>query len=210
MRLYHYLTSKYALDDVRNRRLKLAELNDLNDPYEWMGVALAEQEYQEKVHYWQSEVLFKTYGMACFSRLRDSILMWSHYGDRHRGICLGFDVSEDLPYQVTYTENIAALQRGHYRETKEFFIQSITTKYRDWSYEQELRVFENRSAPVDGTLSFMRFDESLKLKEVIAGDQCKTTREEIKDALAGYSDEIEILRARRSHVAFEMIINELK
>lgn len=212
MRLYHYLQARYALEDIRNRRLKLASLHDLNDPYEWMGLVLAEKEYQKKVHDWQTQVLFKQYAMACFSRLRDSILMWSHYGDRHRGICLRFDVPADIPYEVTYTEDVATLQRGGYSKTEEFLRRSIATKYRGWSYEQEWRVFEHRSAYSDGSfpfMPFMPFDENLKFKEVITGDQCNTTQQEIKEALAGYPHEINILKASRSQSAFEMIIGEL-
>jgi len=209
MRLYHYLQASYALEDIRNRRLKLATLHDLNDPFEWMGVVVAEEEYQKKVHDWHAEILFEHYGMACFSRLRDSILMWSHYGDRHRGICLGFDVHGDMPYEVTYTDDVAALQRGGYSKTEEFFRRSIATKYRGWSYEQEWRVFEHRSAYSDGSFSFMPFDENLNLKEVIAGDRCNTSRQEIKEALAEYPQEIDILKADRSPSAFEMIIGEL-
>jgi hypothetical protein len=33
--------------------------------------------------------------MLCFSKLRDNILLWSYYGDSHRGIVVGFD-SEGL------------------------------------------------------------------------------------------------------------------
>jgi hypothetical protein len=34
MRLYHYLSEKHALDDLENKRLKIARIEDLNDPFE--------------------------------------------------------------------------------------------------------------------------------------------------------------------------------
>ena len=37
--------------------------------------------------------LSKTYGVLCLSNRRDSILMWGHYCDRHRGLVVGFDES---------------------------------------------------------------------------------------------------------------------
>lgn len=33
-------------------------------------------------------------GITCFSETNDNILMWSHYSNKHEGICLGFDIDE--------------------------------------------------------------------------------------------------------------------
>lgn len=51
--------------------------------------------------------LIKRYnkGIFCLSERDDSMLMWSHYGDQHRGICLGYSVSKTVPkdiYRVDY------------------------------------------------------------------------------------------------------------
>lgn len=35
------------------------------------------------------------FGLLCFSEVWDSILLWSHYAEKHAGIVLGFDVSAD-------------------------------------------------------------------------------------------------------------------
>ena len=34
MRLYHYLPENHGLDDLKNKRLKIARIEDLNDPFE--------------------------------------------------------------------------------------------------------------------------------------------------------------------------------
>ncbi len=39
-RLYHFTKAKYAFDNLRNRRLKIAQLDDLNDPFELKSVNL--------------------------------------------------------------------------------------------------------------------------------------------------------------------------
>jgi hypothetical protein len=31
------------------------------------------------------------YKLSCFSAKKDEVLMWSHYADMHRGICIGFN-----------------------------------------------------------------------------------------------------------------------
>jgi hypothetical protein len=43
VRLYHYLDACWALDDIKRRRLKLASLVDLNDPYEFACVYSTDQ-----------------------------------------------------------------------------------------------------------------------------------------------------------------------
>jgi hypothetical protein len=30
--------------------------------------------------------------------------MWSHYGERHKGICLGFEVQDDILKSIDYTD----------------------------------------------------------------------------------------------------------
>lgn len=36
------------------------------------------------------------YGLLCFCETWQSPLLWNHYADRHKGICLGFDVRETV------------------------------------------------------------------------------------------------------------------
>jgi hypothetical protein len=34
IRVYHFVGAEYGLDDIRRRRLKIATIDDLNDPFE--------------------------------------------------------------------------------------------------------------------------------------------------------------------------------
>jgi hypothetical protein len=52
----------------------------------------------------------KTYTISCFTELNDSTLMFSHYADNHKGLCLEFEFNEDLIadswlFKVTYSKN---------------------------------------------------------------------------------------------------------
>ncbi|MBK6787723.1 MAG: DUF2971 domain-containing protein [Betaproteobacteria bacterium] len=42
------------------------------------------------------EWLRRRYRMLCFSAHNDILLMWSHYADAHRGICLIFDAKDPV------------------------------------------------------------------------------------------------------------------
>jgi hypothetical protein len=39
-------------------------------------------------------------GILCFCRVRDDILMWSHYADKHTGLCFEFDGSDNCLFLV--------------------------------------------------------------------------------------------------------------
>jgi hypothetical protein len=84
-----------------------------------------------------------TMGICCFSEPKDNILMWSHYADCHRGVCLEFEFSKTerpfsdarpIEYTSTYPEMNFLKQEG--RKSGMFL-----RKASDWSYEKEWRVF---------------------------------------------------------------------
>src|SRR5215470_3036284 len=99
-RLYHFTTAKFAMDDLRNRRLKIAQFDDLNDPFELKSVNLCDPNHArafdgiEVIGFagFKAEIA-QRYGVLCFSESKTDVLQWAHYADRHRGICLGFEVS---------------------------------------------------------------------------------------------------------------------
>ncbi len=37
MRVYHFVNREFGLEDISRRRLKIATINDLNDPFELLG-----------------------------------------------------------------------------------------------------------------------------------------------------------------------------
>ena len=41
MRVYHFLSEQFGMDDLLKKRLKIATLNDLNDPFELFAVSLS-------------------------------------------------------------------------------------------------------------------------------------------------------------------------
>ena len=72
--LYHFTTAKFALDDLRNRRLKIAQLDDLNDPFELKSVNLCDPEHaqafdgiEEKNFEGYKAAVARRWGVLCFS-----------------------------------------------------------------------------------------------------------------------------------------------
>ena len=117
MTIYKFLPTKYALDVIRNKSLKLTSYPEINDLYEFKGLKLIDWDGKTK----DPSGLFKKYVLGCFSKNYNNPTMWSHYGDSHRGIVLGFNPSEDLIknhfHTVEYRNEIELI--SNYRELDE-------------------------------------------------------------------------------------------
>ena len=53
MRLYYFTGQKYGLDAIRNRRLKVARIDELNDPFELMAPVFETREERLAVDRWR-------------------------------------------------------------------------------------------------------------------------------------------------------------
>lgn len=99
--------------------------------------------------------------IACFSERWESLPMWAHYADNHRGFCIEYDLSKEPEgktaplFPVIYTKAPLDItkdlldmpnQSGH------LAIKAAIFKNNDWSYEHEWR------------LVFYRFIDPLNIK----------------------------------------------
>lgn len=88
-------------------------------------------------------------GILSLSRRWDSILMWSHYGDYHRGFCVGFDEQMMIDtnlfgsgMSVEYSDefpNVYPNPNPNYEELLQENMRKNGTKAKDWEYEEEYR-----------------------------------------------------------------------
>mgnify|MGYP002227506002 FL=1 len=44
--------------------------------------------------------------VGCFSERNDSLLMWSHYADEHRGLCIGYNLHDLIKNYELFPGNI--------------------------------------------------------------------------------------------------------
>jgi hypothetical protein len=197
-RLYHFTATKFALDDIRNTRLKIAQITDLNDPFELRCMDTSDRTLRFAYEAWREECSSR-FGVLCFTENWKDILQWSHYADRHRGICLGFDVAGEPGKfgKVTYVEMKDVPPE---KPDQGFMWHAISTKLKVWEYEREWRVFTTLTDGVwndcaGRELYFVNFGETLVLKHVILGFSNTTGAKEIFDLAA--SD----VRVSRVHLA---------
>jgi Protein of unknown function (DUF2971) len=85
--------------------------------------------------------------ICSFCETNDSLLLWSHYGDDHKGICIEYDLLEEDyknlndMYPIHYSANIYNLELFE-ELTRLQKIGSATTKGNDWEYEKEWRIIQ--------------------------------------------------------------------
>lgn len=93
--------------------------------------------------------------ICCFSEIKDSILMWSHYANNHKGFCIEYDFKKeginpaltDRLQPVLYEENLFNIGQ-YFHEVKggPNSINPLILKYgsiiksTEWSYEKEWRI----------------------------------------------------------------------
>lgn len=107
-----------------------------------------------------------TWAVTCFSLRRDSLLMWSHYADSHKGVCLVFNeilVPRFFVAFKVYYSDMRPICPEVGKDGMEEFKKSVLTKGSDWSYEQECRLMDY-SAPA----GFRSFPQEA-LRAVILG-----------------------------------------
>ena len=204
IRLYHFLPAKHALDDIRKRRIKIAEIDQLNDPFELWCVAQDNKDLRARLRDYK-RTMDERFGVLCFCTAWGNPLLWSHYADKHRGMCLGFDLAENTVSPVNYVSERVPIQYPFTQDLETISNQLLWTKYIDWRYEEEWRSwikFMERD-PIT-QLYFCNFDEKIQPKEVIAGPLCDVTEREIREALGDIGD-VDVIKARLAFKTFRIV-----
>jgi hypothetical protein len=89
-------------------------------------------------------------GVFCLSEVNNDILMWSHYADCHKGVCIEFSMPlgsapEEVMSQVNYRDEFPTLDL-YEREKLEIVRPCFLTKARHWHYEKEWRAIRTAGA----------------------------------------------------------------
>jgi hypothetical protein len=199
LRVYHFLCRGYGLDDIRRRRLKIATIADLNDPFELLPSS-TDKATRARFRVWR-EQFDQQFGMLCFSRKWSNPVQWSHYAVKHTGLYLGFDIPAWILTPVRYrTKRITPrvdLLESRIPEGRKEMLKVLSTKYKHWHYENEVRCFTDLKDQDPVTrLYFADFSPKLVLKEVIVGPLSTVTREELTDALGDLAVKVALFKAR--------------
>jgi hypothetical protein len=174
--MYRYRSvNDRLIESIREHILYFAKASCLNDPFDCQvnGNAAIERAINQ-VTGREKDALeairssgdlpllnksMKNLGICCFTMERESSVMWSHYAEEHKGVCLGYQFSDEfmrdesnlvmawvpMSYKVNpLTEWFA--QEGHSlgdpdkpRFQKALLQRWLTVKDPEWEYEKEWR-----------------------------------------------------------------------
>ena len=143
----------YTISNIIESSIYMSSPDDFNDPYDsaicndftgWLGDDLVYKGFFESLKKNILELRSETF-ISCFSERWTSMLMWSHYADFHRGICIQYDFSlkhrikDDTIFldihPVVYSNNIYTISNERYNLQASVFV-----KAKDWMYEKEWRI----------------------------------------------------------------------
>jgi hypothetical protein len=139
--------------------------------------------------------------------------MWSHYADKHKGICLGFDVPDEFAIPIKYViardAAAAEAQLARNKPDAAFAERFMTTKYDAWSYENERRLYVGlEECDPESGMYFYNFGSSLILREIILGARCKITLAEARKVAARVGEGIVSYKARLAFNTFDVVPNQ--
>jgi hypothetical protein len=214
MRVYYFVKSRWAVECIRKQRLKICRFFEANDPFELLGGGLGDKDLRQKVMKW-ANTLNEQHGLLCFSSSWKNPLMWSHYGERHKGMCLGFDARDSILKRVKYEPKKVSLAKWKKdnatappNDLKEILFEK---KHDAWKYESEQRVIlPIEKLTKEGNLFYFPFgnNQELKLVEVFAGHRCCFEwKHLIEDAVKNWPSPVpKLIKARVAFNKFEVVV----
>lgn len=207
MRLYHFLNAEFGLLNIRHRRLKIARISELNDPFEFLGAATKSASVRRRYLHLK-DGLNDYMGLVCFSGNWNNPVQWGHYADRHRGLCLGFEVTAKVHPVAYVSERLLARPSALKSEgpkAEAHLTEILTTKFEHWRYEDEYRLFPQLGKRDANGLCFLEFDDQVALREVIVGHRSTIGRADIAEALGALAPQVAMYKARLAFRSFDVV-----
>lgn len=183
MKFYRFQSiNKITLQNLTNQKNWVADPYEFNDPFEFSfhdNILIDKNgnfknfSIAEKANVMKFKDSINEYGVICYSSDYSNNLLWAHYGDNHRGMCLVFDVPKEKEnglYKVNYQELFPDIDLTDDANSHEEIKTIVTTKSIEWKYENEYRqvfIMKNMLQEFPG-----------ELVEIIFG--CRTPYDDIK------------------------------
>lgn len=213
VRAFRFLPARYALLALETQEIKVSRFDELNDPFELYGVNLASPEHRVKFREFKRWVSDR-YGLLCFSRRWRNPLLWSHYGDRHKGVALEFELDDDIVLDVKYSpyrlrmDIEKALDRGWFSEQEADEV--AITKSSHWKYEKEVRVSLelDRCRKRNGIFFEPRSDQ-IRIVGIVLGPLCDLSEADVQRKLPK-GKSIQITWGRLAFTSFNVVSNKAK
>lgn len=202
--LYKYRNEEQAIRFLKNQEIFFSNYKEFNDPFEGSANLITDftpQQLFNSLVYGElptaaaAEVTMKfengtfdgkkvlidaveeaknSIGYYCMSSRPDNLLLWAHYANSHHGVCLKFDILEDIvtflvPVPIEYNS-----EHMNFNVLNSDILSLMRRKSRDWEYEQEVRI-------IKPDFHGLKKVKHTALKEIIFG--CRTSDEKKEEIM---------------------------
>jgi hypothetical protein len=103
------------------------------------------------LHNFVQNKMIPNHGICCFSENPLDLLMWSHYADKHKGLCILYDLEKDIkffsfPIKVDYPDHYPKFNyiRNSFNLSHSIVQFIFGTKSKEYSHETEIRVIKEK------------------------------------------------------------------
>jgi hypothetical protein len=147
------------------------------------------------------QAVLERYRVYCLSPDATNALMWAHYADSHRGICLEFNVLNNViccALEAQYAPEFPMTRQ--YSDDLADNLLPLLTKSNVWKYENEYRLIVQDTAnatPHDtlhATNGFLKLPDGA-LRSIIVG--CQGPYDAVRDLVRDCNPGIQVLRAHK-------------
>lgn len=215
---------EHTLNMLKKGELFFPSVAKLNDPYETaMPIIFKDKDiifekfsHDETYNSPIYKELCETYnyfrtensGLLCLSLENTIFLMWSHYADGHKGICVGIDLYNLVTEINSNIQEIDYIQEfkkiDSTKDILEGFSSLMFVKAEDWIYEKECRILSTKY--VNKT-----YCAKQHIKEVILG--ANISEKDEKEVLAivnEYIPNCKVYKVRLSNIKFKLELDKIK
>lgn len=202
MRAYKFFKEEIGLKVLRERRLKISTIEDLNDPFELTPFDLSDRSQRRALQRARIEI-GKRSGVLCFSDDWHDPVLWAHYADKHRGLCLSFEIPEDrdlLKFIKYVSRRLPFPKQLDLRCASDM----LFTKFSHWSYEREVRMWAELTDR-EGDHYFREFDDTIQLVGVVVGARSRLLKSNVMHILGPLSARVKLIKARAGFGKFKMV-----
>ncbi|GIB61279.1 hypothetical protein VCSRO140_3541 [Vibrio cholerae] len=160
--------NEFTLDIIANNRIYYSKPETFNDPYDTEYFLRSSKRRHSNEHVENYDQIVNRYneryrdiirstGILSLSQADDNLLLWAHYAEDHKGICIEFERNPDnilgndsSTKPVRYTQSYPSFERHVFMsaESSSVVHRILWTKSKHWAYEQEWRVIVNEGDTV--------------------------------------------------------------
>lgn len=204
----------------QNQQEELDKLNEKTMHYK----EIISEEFKTELRNVDSKII-----VTCFSKKNNEILMWSHYADGHKGVCIEFEFKnnqdffevvynkkrkklnlKELLYRIFYMMNQNE-QTPDEALIKLLSFQFIVKSRKDWNYEEEVRCIKSLNEGLK-ELSKGKYLCSIegKINRIYLGCNISKENEDVIRNLCQVKG-IEVLKTKLSETSeYKLLIEESK